>query len=102
MVAGPYHHGIYCLQACRRGPWGASWCHLRCCGFADDLPLPVRHLDAFQLCQVGDLGSMEPLEDVDGVSEGIVAQGQVIPADAVAAGTFPCHPALSSPDCASQ
>ena len=45
---------------------------------------------------MGDLGSLEPLEDVDGVSESIVAQGQVIPADAIAAGTVSCTSALSS------
>lgn len=60
--------------------------------YADDSPLPVRHLDAFQLCQVGDLAKMEPLEEVDGVSESIVAQGQVIPADAIGAGDLAANP----------
>ena len=35
---------------------------------------------------------MEPLEDVDGVSESIVAQGQIIPAGVIAAGAPTCHP----------
>lgn len=65
--------------------WSHS--HTRSCyDSAGDSPLSVRHLDAFQLCQVGDLAKMEPLEEVDGVSESIVAQGQVIPADAIGAG----------------
>lgn len=32
---------------------------------------------------------MQPLEEVDGVSEAVVAQGQVIPSDAIAAGDAP-------------
>ena len=68
-----------------------SLSHLRVCGFAEDLPLPVRHLDVFQLCQLSDLANMEPLEDVDGISESIVAQGQIIPAGAIAAGALNCH-----------
>ena len=63
-----------------------------CYDSADDSPLPIRHLDAFQLCQVGDLAKMEPLEEVDGVSESIVAQGQVIPADAIGAGDLAASP----------
>ena len=36
---------------------------------------------------------MEALEEVDGVSEAIMAQGQVIPSDTIAAGKLPrlCH-----------
>jgi hypothetical protein len=32
---------------------------------------------------------MQPLEEVDGVSKAVVAQGQVIPSDAIAAGDGP-------------
>ena len=32
---------------------------------------------------------MQPLEEVDGVSEAVMAQGQVIPSDAIAAGDAP-------------
>ena len=32
---------------------------------------------------------MQPLEEVDGISEAVVAQGQVIPSDAIAAGDAP-------------
>ena len=53
---------------------------------ADDIPLPLRHLDAFQFCRAEDSAKMEALEEVDGVSETIMAQGQVIPSDTIAAG----------------
>ena len=47
---------------------------------------PLRHLDAFQFCRAEDSAKMEALEEVDGVSETIMAQGQVIPSDTIAAG----------------
>ena len=42
---------------------------------ADDIPLPLRHLDAFQFCRAEDSAKMEALEEVDGVSETVMAQG---------------------------
>jgi hypothetical protein len=39
----------------------------------------VRHLDNFQLCLVDDSNGLVPLENVDGITEQIMAQGELIP-----------------------
>lgn len=42
---------------------------------------------------------MEPLEEVDGVSESVVAQGQIIPSYAIAAGKPYCQSLLKMRAC---
>lgn len=47
--------------------------------WTEDTSLPVRHLDNFQLYLGDDDSSFVPLEDVDGITENIMAQGELIP-----------------------